>query len=62
VQLVQQACTSATVKFDDQSVTWQDQYRLTVPQLELLRQTGIQSFGSCSFDEPVADLQKLGIL
>ncbi len=49
-------------KFDDQSVTWQDQYGLTVPQLELLRQTGIQSFGSCSFDEPVADLQKLGVL
>jgi hypothetical protein len=49
-------------RFDDQTATWRGEYRLTVPQIYLLRQKGIQSFGSCSFDEPVADLQKLGIL
>lgn len=49
-------------EFEDSSVTWRHDYRLTVPQLTLLREKGIQSFGSCSFDEPVADLQKLGIL
>ncbi len=48
--------------FDDQSVTWRDEYKLTTWQIERLREKGIQSFGSCSFDEPVADLQKLGIL
>ncbi|MEJ7624958.1 MAG: hypothetical protein WKF34_13275 [Pyrinomonadaceae bacterium] len=49
-------------QFDDQGVAWRDEFRLTTHQLAGLRETGIQSFGSCSFDEPVADLQKLGIL
>lgn len=48
--------------FEEQSAAWRDEYRLTLAQIERLRATGIQSFGSCSFDEPVADLQKLGIL
>ncbi len=48
--------------FDETGVAWRDEYRLTLPQIQFLRQKGIQSFGSCSFDEPVADLQKLGIL
>ena len=48
-------------RFDDQAVTWRD-YSLNIRQIEGLRQKGIQSFGSCSFDEPIADLQKLGIL
>lgn len=47
--------------FEPQAVTWRD-FSLNVAQIESLRQKGIQSFGSCSFDEPVADLQKLGIL
>ena len=49
-------------RFEDQSATWRDNYSLTARQIENLRKFGIQSFGSCSFDEPVADLQKLGIL
>ena len=49
-------------RFADQSATWRDQYSLSVWQLESLRKFGIQSFGSCSFDEPAAELQKLGIL
>ncbi|MFM9905989.1 MAG: hypothetical protein ACKVQJ_15610 [Pyrinomonadaceae bacterium] len=49
-------------RFEDQSVTWRDDFSLTARQIELLREKGIQSFGSCSFDEPVADLQKLGVL
>lgn len=48
-------------RFEDQSVTWRD-FSLGISQLKNLRNKGIQSFGSCSFDEPVADLQKLGIL
>ncbi|MEJ7625156.1 MAG: hypothetical protein WKF34_14285, partial [Pyrinomonadaceae bacterium] len=48
--------------FADQSATWRDDYSLTLRQIEQLRARGIQSFGSCSFDEPVSDLQKLGVL
>ena len=47
-------------RFEDQAVTWRDDYSLNIRQIENLRQKGIQSFGSCSFDEPIADLQKLG--
>ncbi len=49
-------------RFTDQSAAWREDHTLTVHQIEQLRARGIQSFGSCSFDEPVADLQKLGIL
>ena len=49
-------------RFEDQAVTWRDDHSLNIRQIENLRQKGIQSFGSCSFDEPIADLQKLGIL
>jgi hypothetical protein len=49
-------------RFDDQSITWRDEFVLNIWQIEALRKQGIQSFGSCSFDEPVADLQKLGVL
>ena len=49
-------------RFEDQSVTWRDQFTLNTTQIGLLRQRGIQSFGSCSFDEPIADLQKLSVL
>ena len=49
-------------RFEDQAAIWRGEYSLSVWQLESLRKFGIQSFGSCSFDEPIADLQKLGIL
>jgi hypothetical protein len=49
-------------QFDDQTATWRDEYSLNIWQLEALRTKGIQSFGSCSFDEPVSELQALGVL
>ena len=49
-------------RFEEQAAIWRGEYSLSSWQLESLRKFGIQSFGSCSFDEPVADLQKLGIL
>lgn len=49
-------------RFEDQAVSWRDEFSLTLRQIERLRSHGIQSFGSCSFEEPVADLQKLGVL
>ena len=48
--------------FDQNSAAWRSEYSLNVFQIEAARKYGIQSFGSCSFDEPVSDLQKLGIL
>lgn len=47
---------------EPQSISWRGEYTLNLHQIERLRSLGIQSFGSCSFDEPVADLQTLGML
>lgn len=47
--------------FDDTGVTWQKEHFLNINQLAMIREKGIQSFGSCSFDEPVADLEDIGI-
>ncbi len=49
-------------EFEPASVKWRDEFVLTLNQIERLRTYGIQSFGSCSFDEPIADLQSLGVL
>ncbi len=49
-------------QFDPTGVKWRDEFDLTLHQIARLRAYGIQSFGSCSFDEPIADLQSLGIL
>lgn len=49
-------------EFDDNGVYWQKEHFLNIQQLAKLREKGAVSFGSCSFDEPIADLQELGIL
>jgi hypothetical protein len=48
-------------RFEEHAAMWRD-FKLNLHQIEILRKYGLQSFGSCSFDEPVADLQKMGIL
>jgi hypothetical protein len=48
--------------FEDQAAIWRNDFSLNIWQLEALRKKGIQSFGSCSFDEPVSELQALGVL
>lgn len=48
--------------FGELGVKWRDDHFLANSQLSLLRRRGMISFGSCSFDEPIADLQSLGIL
>lgn len=48
--------------FGELGVKWRDDHFLTNSHLSLLRRRGMISFGSCSFDEPIADLQSLGIL
>ena len=49
-------------EFDDKGVTWRNDYFLNIAQLMRLRQQNIISFGSCSFDEPITDLQAIGLL
>jgi len=49
-------------EFSEDGVSWQKEYSLTNAQLKALREKHIISFGSCSFDEPIEDLQKIGLL
>lgn len=49
-------------EFSDAGVSWHRDYFLYSSQLAELREYNIISFGSCSFDEPIADLQEIGLL
>ena len=49
-------------EFAEGGISWRGSHTLTISHLERLRSKGMHSFGSCSFDEPVADLQAMGIL
>ncbi len=49
-------------QFSELGVKWREEHFLSNSQLDLLRRRGMLSFGSCSFDEPIADLQGLGLL
>ena len=51
----------SAVQFDADEVTWRGR-RLTATDLAATRAAGIQSFGSCSFREPIDDLTALGLL
>ena len=48
--------------FDDTGVTWRREHFLNNSQLARTREQNIISFGSCSFEEPIADLQEIGLL
>lgn len=48
--------------FQEGGVSWHQEFTLTASQLSILRMNGITSFGSCSFDEPIEDLQEMGLL
>ncbi len=49
-------------QFKDDGILWRQEHFVSTTQLKNLREKSIISFGSCSFDEPVADLRKMGIL
>lgn len=49
-------------EFRDDGVFWREDYFIATAHLKILRAKGIISFGSCSFDEPIADLRELGFL
>jgi len=48
-------------RFDAGGVEWQGR-RIDLETLRRTRESGIVSFGSCSFTEPIADLQSLDLL
>lgn len=48
--------------FSETGVLWRQEYFVDLAQLENLRANGAISFGSCSFVEPVEDLQEIGLL
>lgn len=48
--------------FDANGVWWRQEHFLNTTQLRLLRERAAVSFGSCSFEEPITDLQDLEIL
>lgn len=49
------------LQLDDDVIRWHDN-ALTADQIEQVRRAFAISFGSCSFDEPVAGLRKMGWL
>ncbi len=49
-------------EFDNNGAYWQKEHFLNNSKLENLREKHIISFGSCSFDEPIEDLQNIGLL
>lgn len=48
--------------FEDGGVRWRGDNFLSNAQIARLREQGFNSFGSCSFDEPIADLRAFGLL
>jgi hypothetical protein len=48
--------------FDDNGVLWRQEHFISSLQIENARIRGATSFGSCSFAEPVEDLQEIGLL
>jgi hypothetical protein len=48
-------------KFTDDSFIW-DKYTISVDDIKYSREALLISYGSCSFDEPIEDLQKLNLL
>lgn len=51
---------SAGFEFTATEVGWRGQ-RVSVAEVEKVRREGILSFGSCSFEEPKEDLERLGL-
>ena len=49
------------IRFDESGVEWRGR-RLGLEAIRRAREEGIVSFGSCSFTEPVGDLESLGLL
>jgi hypothetical protein len=56
---------AGALAFDDDGATWlgpRGPLHADGPALAAARVRGVTSFGSCSFEEPIADLRALGLL
>jgi len=49
-------------QFRDDGVLWRLEYFAHTTQLKVLRERSVISFGSCSFIEPIEDLEEVGLL
>lgn len=49
------------LEFSDDGVAWEE-YRLSAAEIETIRKRFATSFGSCSFEEPVAELASLNLI
>lgn len=54
--------SAASFTFEEGGAWWRNEHFLNNSQLERVRETSIISFGSCSFTEPIEDLQELELL
>jgi hypothetical protein len=61
VMLALEEQSSAAFHFHDDGITWR-QYHFDVTRIASLRKECAVSFGSCSFTEPIEDLQSLNLL
>lgn len=52
---------ASAFRFASNRVVWRDR-EITVEQIERARRSFFSSFGSCSFREPITDLEELGLL
>lgn len=52
---------ASNFNFDESEFSWRGQ-SVSFEELHMLRDLSVTSFGSCSFDEPVEDLQELKLL
>lgn len=52
---------ASNFSFDESEFSWRGQ-SVSFEELHMLRDLSVTSFGSCSFDEPVEDLQELKLL
>jgi hypothetical protein len=60
IELLEEKSLEA-IRFDTEGVMWRE-HRLSASEIAVARQGLAISFGSCSFQEPVDDLQSLGLL
>ena len=51
----------AALTFDDEGVAWRDT-RIATAALEATRTHAMTAVGSCSFEEPLAELRAMGLL
>jgi hypothetical protein len=53
--------SAESLRFSDEGIEWRG-HLLEVDAIRRARAEGIVSFGSCSFSEPVSELETLGLL